>query len=54
MDAELYRSLRADEVQTLGGEGAGRLGDAARLLDSLVLAPEFVPFLTTGAYELLP
>ena len=38
----------------LGGEGAGRLGDAAGLLDSLVLAPEFVPFLTTGAYDLLP
>jgi malate synthase len=54
VDAELYRSLRGDELQRLGGERAGRLGDAARLLDSLVLAPEFVPFLTPSAYDLLP
>ncbi len=54
VDAELYRALRAEEMAKLGGEGTGRLADAARLLDGLVLAPDFVPFLTTGAYDLLP
>ena len=32
---------------------SGRLGDAAALLDRLVLADEFEEFLTLGAYQLL-
>jgi malate synthase len=53
VDADLYRAIRADELGKLGGETAGRLADATALLDRLVLAPDFVPFLTTEAYGLL-
>jgi malate synthase len=53
VDADLYRALRDDEMGKLGGDGEGRLRDAAALLDRLVLGPEFVPFLTTEAYRLL-
>ena len=48
--AELYREYREQEIARLGGEGQGRLGDAARILDHLVLSPHFVPFLTAEAY----
>ncbi|HSN89335.1 MAG TPA: malate synthase A [Thermoanaerobaculia bacterium] len=48
--AELYREYREQEIRRLGGEGQGRLGDAARILDHLVLSPHFVPFLTAEAY----
>ncbi len=51
--AELYRDLRDQELAALGGSGQGRLGDAARILDDLVLSSGFVPFLTVEAYELL-
>jgi malate synthase len=50
---ELYREIRDQELQALGGSGQGRLGDAARILDDLVLSRDFVPFLTVEAYELL-
>ncbi len=50
---ELYRELQDQELQALGGSGQGRLGDAARILDELVLSRDFVPFLTVKAYELL-
>jgi malate synthase len=51
--AELYREYREQEIARLGGAGQGRLEDAARILDHLVLSPRFVPFLTTEAYEAL-
>jgi len=53
VDADLYRSIRDEELARLG-DGQGRLQDAAALLDRLVLAPEFLPFLTIEAYRDLP
>jgi malate synthase len=53
MSPELYREIREQEMAKLGGEGQGRLRDAAELLDSLVLNRELAPFLTTAAYERL-
>ena len=50
---ELYRQLRDEELSALGGPGQGRLSDAAKILDSLVLSRDFVPFLTSEAYEYL-
>ena len=50
---EPYRQIRAEEIAKLGGEGQGRLRDAAGILDGLVLARDFVPFLTVEAYPRL-
>jgi malate synthase len=52
-DADLYRSIRDEELAKLGGRLRGRLGQAADLLDELVLASDFPEFLTLGAYRLL-
>jgi malate synthase len=49
-----YREVRETEVARLAaqpGVDAGRLAEAAALLDGLVLAPSFEPFLTLPAYE---
>jgi malate synthase len=53
--AELYRGVRDEELASLGGRagGNGRLGEAADLLDRLVLDDEFAEFLTLRAYALL-
>jgi malate synthase len=53
--ADLYRQVRNEEFERLGGPtgGAGRLGDAAALLDRLVLDDDFAEFLTLRAYALL-
>ncbi len=53
VDATLYGEIRDTELASLGGRGTGRLGDAADLLDDLVLADEFPEFLTLRAYPLL-
>ena len=37
----------------LDGAGSARYGDAAEILDGLVLAQEFAPFLTIPAYAYL-
>lgn len=50
---ELYVQLRDEELTKLGGREAGRFGDAAEILDSLVLNDNFVEFLTLLAYEKL-
>jgi len=50
---DLYDRLRAEELAKLGGEGASRYGDAARVLDGLVHDDDFVAFLTLPAYDLL-
>jgi malate synthase len=54
---ERYQVIAGEElaklVEARGAENAGRLGDAAGLLDELVLAEEFVEFLTLPAYPLL-
>ena len=53
--ADLYRAVREDELNRLGGPtgGSGHLGDAADLLDRLVLDDDFAEFLTSRAYSLL-
>ena len=53
VDRDTYMSIRADELAKLGGPGERRLGDAATILDELVLADDFVPFLTLPAYAYL-
>ena len=49
----LYRDIRDEELAHLGGARKGRLGEAAALLDGLVLADDFPEFLTLDAYRLL-
>jgi malate synthase len=53
MSSELYLTVRQQELVALGGPEAGRRGEAAALLDALVLAAEFAEFLTLPAYPLL-
>jgi malate synthase len=53
LTAERYRSIRDEELAALGGAGAGRLAEAASLLEELVLADDFVEFLTLPAYDRL-
>jgi malate synthase len=50
---ERYQRLRDEELAKLGGAGAERYGDAAEILDGLVLNDDFVPFLTIPAYRYL-
>jgi malate synthase len=51
---ELYREIRSECVDELrGGPYGKRLADAAELLDELVLAEDFIPFLTLPGYERL-
>ena len=52
--AELYQRIRVEELARLGGAASGRTGDAAALLDRLVLSDAFEEFLTIPAYSLLP
>ena len=49
----LYETIREEELAKLGGPGAGRLREAAEILDGLVLAQDFVEFLTFPAYRYL-
>ena len=51
--AELYARVRDEEIEKLGGRESGELGQAADLLDSLVMGDDFADFLTLGAYERL-
>ena len=53
MSADLYGAIRENEIAALGGRATGRLGEAAELLDRLVLDDEFADFLTLSAYPLL-
>jgi malate synthase len=50
---ELYKQIRDEELQKIGGAEQGRMGEAIQLVDSLVLAREFSEFLTLPAYQLL-
>jgi malate synthase len=52
-DADRYRATRAEELALLGGRSVDHLGQAATLLDELVLDDDFAEFLTLGAYPLL-
>lgn len=51
--ADLYTTLRNEELAKLGGTSESRFEESAELLDKLVLNPEFIEFLTFPAYELL-
>ncbi|MBM3266824.1 MAG: malate synthase A [Candidatus Sericytochromatia bacterium] len=53
VDETLYRRIRGEELAALGGAATGRLAEAARLLDGLVLSGEFAEFLTVSAYASL-
>jgi malate synthase len=53
LTADRYRHIRDEELATLSGGGFGRLGEAAELLDRLVLDDELVEFLTLPAYDRL-
>ncbi len=53
LTADLYRRIRDDELERLGGGRLGRLADAAATLDDLVLSDSFEEFLTSRAYRLL-
>ena len=50
---DLYGRLSRDAMDALGGPERGRLGDAGRVLDHLVLTDEFPEFLTLRAYGML-
>ncbi|MDI3341299.1 MAG: malate synthase A [Sphaerobacter sp.] len=51
--AERYTRIRDEELAKLGGAGTQRLGEAAEILDELVLSDTFVEFLTGPAYQRL-
>ena len=53
VSAELYETLRDEELAALGGDSESRYGDARTILDQLVLNDEFTEFLTLPAYEYL-
>jgi malate synthase len=53
IDGALYERIRDEEIEVLGGLDAGRLRDAANVLDALVLGDDFIEFLTLPAYSLL-
>ena len=50
---ERYRATRDEELAKLGGPSTGRLGDAATILNQIVEADDFPPFLTLPAYAYL-
>jgi malate synthase len=54
-DRALYQGIREAELAQLGGPGAagGKMGEAAQLLDQLVLTENFIEFLTLPAYARL-
>jgi malate synthase len=53
--ADLYRRVRDEELVKLreSATADSRLSEAARLMDDLVLQPEFTEFLTLPGYERL-
>ena len=53
VDDALLRNVLAEELASLGGPSAGRLGEAAELLEGLVLNDDFSDFLTIPAYPRL-
>ena len=53
VDLALYKAIRDEELETLGGRSVERFADAVELLDGLVSSKTFVEFLTLGAYERL-
>ena len=50
LTADRYRAIRDRELAALRGAPNGRLGEAAEILDRLVLDDAFIEFLTLPAY----
>ena len=50
VDDALYTAVRDEELARLGGADTGRLGEAAEILDALVLRDDPADFLTLPAY----
>jgi malate synthase len=48
-----YVTIRDEELAKLGGSTEGRFGEAAEILDQIVLTDDFIPFLTIPAYQYL-
>ena len=53
VSADLYRQIRDEELERLGGAEQGKLREAVTVLDELVLSRELHPFLTLRAYQYL-
>jgi malate synthase len=54
VDRDLYRQIRDEELAALRSQPSpGYLGEAAKLMDDLVLTDDFVLFLTLPAYDRL-
>jgi malate synthase len=53
VSGDMYGAIRDTELAGIGGRLVGRFGDAADLLDRLVLDDEFAEFFTLRAYPLL-
>ena len=53
VDRALYESVKAEELERLGGAATGRLREAVEILDGLVEKAEFTEFLTLPAYPYL-
>jgi malate synthase len=53
MGVELFRTLCDEEIARLGGRSAGRLGEAADIMATLVESETFTEFLTLVAYDRL-
>lgn len=49
----LYDAIRTEEYAKLGGDGSGRLKEAAEILDALIKSDAFTEFLTQIAYRYL-
>ncbi len=53
VSAALYRALRDEELAKLGGPSVDNYATAVEIMDTLVLAEEFIEFLTLIAYDKL-
>lgn len=50
---DLYNQFCNEELEKLGGKNKQRFGDAAALLNKLILSPAMEEFLTLPAYDVL-
>jgi malate synthase len=53
MTQDLYKQIRDEELEKLGGLEQGRYRESTEIMDSLVLNDEFIAFLTLPAYDYL-
>ena len=51
IDGDLYKKIRDEELQKLGGISKGKFRQTTEILDSLVLENDFSEFLTVPAYR---